>query len=144
MILLNKGDDTMTKKKRKLKKKALAIITVTLIIILLVPLLFLNKNAPKASKKESKKTKELGDIAKKIDFYKDDYTDRYLAYKKANPNLSNEKVIVNVNIGLDYPYYENVQKTKFEKQAIILKDGGDINVTSKNNVTCFTIKYYKI
>ena len=26
-------------------------------------------------------------------------------------------------------------------KAIILKDGGDINVTSKDNVTCFTIKY---
>ncbi len=110
----------MTKKKRKLKKKALAIITVTLIIILLIPILFLNKNEPKTAKKESKKTNELGDIAKKIDFYKDDYTDRYLAYKKANPNLSNEKVIVNVNIGLDYPYYENVQKTKYLNTSYII------------------------
>lgn len=35
-------------------------------------------------------------------------TERYINYKKQNPDYSYEQVITYVNIGLDYDYYENV------------------------------------
>ena len=110
------------KKKLKLKKKNLFILLI--IILCIIGTFFLiNKetnskktvsNSKNISKrKENPKLKELNYINEKLDYFKNDYIDRYIAYKKANPSLPLEKVIINVNIGLDYPYYENVHESKY-------------------------------
>ena len=111
------------KKKLKLKKKNVLILLIIIFCILgtffvltnnksdTKKIVSSNKNISK--KKENPKLKELNYINEKLDYFKDDYIDRYIAYKKANPSLPIEKVIVNVNIGLDYPYYENVIESKY-------------------------------
>ncbi len=53
------------------------------------------------------KLEKLGNIDKKIDFFKMEYIDRYLAYKEKNPDLDDEMIIVYVNIGIDQDFYSN-------------------------------------
>ncbi len=119
----------MTKKKLKIKPLVLIIF----IILLVIGAIFIlrkpsTKNINKSTtqkettspRKENKKLKELDYINEKIDYFNNDYLDRYLTYKKANPNLSIENIIINVNIGLDYPYYENVQEAKYQNTSYIL------------------------
>ena len=48
---------------------------------------------------------ELDYIDQKLDYFNYEYLDRYLNYKKKNPSLSPEDVVMDVNIGLDYDYY---------------------------------------
>ncbi len=57
---------------------------------------------------EELKLEKLENINEKLDFFKMEYIDRYLAYKEKNPNLDIEKIIVYVNIGLDQQFYTNV------------------------------------
>jgi len=47
-----------------------------------------------------------------LSYFKDENTDRYVIYKKNNPDLPYEKVITYVNIGLDHDFYENVKIAK--------------------------------
>jgi D-alanyl-D-alanine carboxypeptidase len=55
------------------------------------------------------KYQKLDNINEKIDFFINDNIDRYIKYKEKNTNLSNEQVVVNVNIGLDNDYYTNTK-----------------------------------
>lgn len=61
----------------------------------------------KVPTEEELKLEKLENINEKLDFFKMEYLDRYIAYKEKNPDLDLEKVILYVNIGLDNPYYEN-------------------------------------
>ena len=74
------------------------IIFVILIILLLTIMLILNKNNNIEEKpKES--------------FYIEEYKERYLSYRKEHNNLTKEKILINVNIGLDKPFYSNTRET---------------------------------
>lgn len=42
---------------------------------------------------------------KALSYFKDEYLDRYIAYQEKNPDLTVEKIVTHVNVGLDYPYY---------------------------------------
>lgn len=64
-------------------------------------------NKKKTTKVDDSDYKKLDYINKEIDYFNDEYLDRYLKYKEKNPNLDNKQIIIDVNIGLDYPYYEN-------------------------------------
>lgn len=55
------------------------------------------------------KLKALNNINKKINYFKNEYIDRYLSYKKKNSKLSNNDIILRVNIGLDQDFYTNVK-----------------------------------
>lgn len=78
------------------------------------------------SKKEDKeitmndKLEELGNINKKIKYFKEDYIDRYIAYKNKNKNLSNSNIVLRVNIGLDQEFYTNIQKALGMNSSLIL------------------------
>ncbi len=111
------------KKKKRVKKKVIFIF-ILIIVVCIGGIFFINKPSEstksvkeeKTTEKNIKKDKrleELDFINEKIDYFKNDYIDRYLAYRKANPNLSIEDVIIKVNIGLDYPYYENVHESEY-------------------------------
>ena len=63
------------------------------------------------AKYDLNKLKQLNDIDTKIDFFKYDNLDRYLAYKEKNPTVSDEMVVVYVNIGLDNDYYTNIKNS---------------------------------
>ena len=108
------------KKKRKIKYKNLFIIIIIVIIsVLVIVSITNNKTTKKEDKKEIKynnknnKLDQLENIDKKIDYFNKDYIDRYIAYKEKNPDLNIEQVIKNVNMHLDYNYYENTEPSKY-------------------------------
>ena len=93
-------------------------ITILLLVVVVVvgSLLVCNKVFSKEKNKEghemnvNEKLDFLGNINKKIDYFNDDYIDQYIAYKKKNPKLSNNDIVLRVNIGLDRDFYTNIQK----------------------------------
>ena len=108
------------KKKRKIKYKNLFIIIIIVIIsVLVIVSITNNKTTKKEDKKKiqndnkNNKLDQLENIDKKIDYFNKDYIDRYIAYKEKNPDLNIEQVIKNVNMHLDYNYYENTEPSKY-------------------------------
>ena len=69
---------------------------------------------------EEIKLKRLGNIDKNIDFFKKEYIDRYISYKNKNTELSNEQIIVNVNMGLDNDFYTNTKQTPYLNTIYVL------------------------
>lgn len=70
--------------------------------------------------KNSEKLKLLGNINQKVDFFKMDYLDRYIEYKNNNKDLDNEQIILNVNMGIDQPYYTNTKETEYLNTTYLL------------------------
>ena len=84
----------------------------------------IEKEEPKVIEKTltptEKKLKELDNINKKIDYFHMDYLDRYLNYKEKNEDLEIIQIIKNVNMNLDYNYYENTEKALNKDTPLIL------------------------
>lgn len=83
-----------------------------------------NKNEEKGTSKYTKeidyKLKNLNYINKKIDYFKMNYIDRYIKYKENNTKLSNDKVVLYVNIGLDYEFYTNINLSPNQNTNTVL------------------------
>ena len=121
------------RKKRKLKIKNIIIVLIVFLTLGLTMQAIVKSN-PKKQKEEKnevktkKKTlteqeekyKELSNINKKLDYFKDDYLERYLKYKKNNQNLTDEQIIKNVNMNLDLEKYEQKQPAKYLNTEKIL------------------------
>ena len=141
--------DIIRKRKRIRKKRINAIIKLFLSIIFVILLLFLidlgykyfisdkennqdnnditqeNKNEnkeekPKYEKEIDNKLKKLNYINEKIDYFKMDNIDRYISYKEKNTNLSNDKVVLYVNIGIDNNFYTNIKPSPNQNNNTIL------------------------
>ena len=70
-----------------------------------------NKVEPNKEKTElEKKYDKLNNINNKITYFNDAFIDRYIEYRENNPNMDIEKVIINVNIGLDKEVYTDAVK----------------------------------
>lgn len=100
------------KKKLKIKKTAYLII----IIILLIVLLILNptknnKNQSNGNQSTSKEETFISNI-KKIDYYNNEYLERYIKYQENNPSMDSKQIIKNVNMNLDQKKYEYTIKAK--------------------------------
>ena len=121
------------RKKTKLKIKNIIIILIVFILLgIAISIITKNNAKPKIKDKkeikqkekilteQEKKYQELNNINKKLDYFKDDYLDRYLEYKKNNQNLSNEQIIKNVNMNLDLEKYEQTQPAKYQNTEKIL------------------------
>lgn len=90
---IKKSIDNKTEEKEKKKQKEI------------------KKEEPKKEKTElEKKYDQLENLNNKITYFNDAYIDRYIKYKEENPNLEIEKVIINVNIGLDKEVYTDAIK----------------------------------
>lgn len=101
------------------------IIIYLIITICLISGIWLGINNHKEEKKEKRSTEELKlkklkNINKEIDYFKDEYLDRYIAYQEKNPSLKTENIIKRVNIGLDKSYYEDTKKTPYQNKDYIL------------------------
>jgi len=57
------------------------------------------------------KLKDLGYLNNKASYFRQEYLDRYISYKKKNKTLSNYDIILRVNIGLDQDWYTNIKKS---------------------------------
>lgn len=66
------------------------------------------------------KLNKLNNINEKIDFFLMDNLDRYISYKDNNPSLTDEMIIVMVNIGLDKDFYSNVKNASKVNDKLIL------------------------
>ena len=74
----------------------------------------------KVVKKEKQKKEEKNEY-EELDYYNKDYKERYIKYKEENPDLEMEKVIINVNIGLDKEVYTDaVKATNLNKENILV------------------------
>ncbi len=113
------------KRKKKLKTKNFLVFIIIIILIITSIIYGINKSknnntdSKEPNKIENKdkanNTKELTELekAKKdLDYYKDEYENDYKEYREKNKDLSIEKVITNVNIGLNYDYYTHTKATK--------------------------------
>ena len=113
------------KRKKKLKTKNFLVFIIIIILIITSIIYGINKsknnntNSKEQNKIENKdkvnNTKELTELekAKKdLAYYKDEYENAYKEYREKNKDLSIEKVITNVNIGLNYDYYTHTKATK--------------------------------
>lgn len=70
---------------------------------------------------KDKRLAKLDYINEKINYFNKDYINRYLSYKEKNPKLSNEEVIIHVNIGIDNDYYTNIKRaTNLNKNTILV------------------------
>jgi len=96
------------------KKITIAVVIAVLVGSILISTKVFSKSKSGNSKGEEitlkEKYKLLGNINKKINYFNDDYIDRYLEYKKKNKDLSNFDIVLRVNIGLDQEFYTNFKK----------------------------------
>jgi len=46
---------------------------------------------------------------KEVAYYIEQFENRYQSYFKRNPDLTNQEIVRNVNMNLDFPFYENIQ-----------------------------------
>lgn len=87
-----------------MKNKVIGIIYIIILIILII----ISRNIIKETKDINTETRFEEQI-KKIPYYKEENLKRYQNYKKQNKDYSNNEIITNVNIGLDQPFYTNIQ-----------------------------------
>lgn len=131
---------TVRKRKIKVKKKNLAIfiIFVMFLVFSLYEIGFViykvittsepkveEKTKKKESKKDiseyEKKLKELDGVDQKITYFRKDNIDRYLKYKKNNPDISNIQVVKNVNMNLDLiPYEDKYKALNIGKNTVLV------------------------
>lgn len=57
---------------------------------------------------------------KKIKYYKKENGERYIRYYEKNNNLNYEDIVTEVNIGLDYGFYNYIKKTDIKKDTLML------------------------
>lgn len=113
------------KKKKKLKTKNF-LVFIIIIILIITSIIYgitksksnntdlkgMNKIENKDKVNNTKELTELEKAKKDLDYYKDEYENDYKEYREKNKDLSIEKVITNVNIGLNYDYYTHTKATK--------------------------------
>ena len=109
----------VVKKRLRLKKKNFAIFVIIIITIISLTNSLVKSIKYNITKKQEEKKEETNE-PELPDYYIKDHAERYEKYKQKNPDLTFEQVITEVNIGLDYDYYENVKETKFPNKSYIL------------------------
>ncbi|MFR7674892.1 MAG: M15 family metallopeptidase [Clostridia bacterium] len=120
----------MKKKKRlKLHKKNFMILCFTIIVLIgsitlltrMVVKEISHKNKPqKTLSTKEIKLEKLNNIDKKVNYFNYNYLDRYINYKKKNNNLSDKQIVLNVNMNLDYKFYEKTIPSKYLNKEYIL------------------------
>ncbi len=85
------------------------------------------KEEEKYTKEEKEKLEKLDYVNEKVTYFKWDNIDRYIAYEEKNKDLSNEKVVLYVNIGIDNDFYTNT-----------------ISTPDPHSTTVLVNKYYKV
>lgn len=96
-----------------MKKLFWYLLLIFIIVVIISLVTIINKKintAPQKQDEISIKLATLNNIDKKIDYFNYKYLDRYICYRKNNPNLSDLDIIIRVNIGLDKPFYQNTKK----------------------------------
>ena len=110
---------TVRKKRLKIKKKNFTIFLICIFLIICsiyYGITLITKSIHKKDtltpypKTDNMYLNEYNKMEKEIKFYKKENAKRYSSYQKLNPNKSLKEIVLEVNIGLDNPYYENSKK----------------------------------
>lgn len=112
------------KKKYKLKKKVKVLLTFIICVTIITSVIVISTTKDSTKKVLTPEQKEIKKL-KKIPYYKEKNKKRYLAYQQKNKELSIEDIVMQVNIGIDQPYYTNTKKA-----------------TNLNKITLLVNKYY--
>lgn len=113
------------KRKKKLKTKNF-LVFIIIIILIITSIIYgitksksnntdskgMNKIENKDKVNNTKELTELEKAKKDLGYYKNEYENDYKEYREKNKDLPIEKVITNVNIGLNYDYYTHTKATK--------------------------------
>ena len=129
----------MKRKNKKGNKATLIVFLIIIIVIVIISYFFFfkedkiketgnNNNTGDVIKKEEKKElteyekklEKLDNINTKINFFKAENIDRYIAYKEKNTDFDIEKCIVYVNIGLDKEFYSDIKDSPNKNTNIVL------------------------
>lgn len=133
IILLGDLMNTVKKKRIKIKKKNFTIFLIILITIIFIVYsstkLIINlittpkeeiKKENKINNQQEEKLKKLENINEKIDYFNNDYIDRYIKYKEKN-NIDIEQVIKEVNMNMDKEFYTDIKPSKnLNKETILV------------------------
>ncbi len=109
-------------KKRKIKKSPIILLILPIIIAITIFFIF-NKDPKETPKTDQTIKQETDPIIQKLKtekYYIESNLDRYLAYSKNNPDLTNEKIIMDVNSNLDKTKYEDIEKTNIKDDNLML------------------------
>ena len=63
--------------------------------------------------------KDILDVSKSSNFHPERYR-RYINYHLNNPSYSVQDVIFKVNLGLDYPFYQNIKTIEYPHELLVL------------------------
>ena len=76
-------------------------------------------------------------------YYKKENKSRYLNYYNKNNSLSIKQIILNVNIGLDFPFYTNTKETDLSKNKLIIVNKYNYlnNLYTPQNLEELNLKY---
>lgn len=110
-------------KKVKVKKSikiTLIILIIIICCIMILPTKNKKENTKNEMKNETKTEITIEDQLKKIPYYDKSKHNRYIDYLNKNNNLSLEEIVINVNIGIDLPYYTNTKPANNLNTNIIL------------------------
>ena len=111
----------MKYKKRKKKKSSFTLLILLLLIMSFFIINKLHNNNKNKEKSETEiKLEKLNNINEKIDFFKMENLDRYIKYKEKSKNLTDEEIVVYVNIGLDNDFYTNQKDSPNKYQNTVL------------------------
>ncbi len=107
-----------------MKKFILSIFCILVIVFggLLSYKMFFTDNEEKSTNNpdNNSKIEKSSDEWEKIDIYKEENRDRYINYKDKNKELSNERVVLLVNIGIDQDFYTNVKPALRKDTNLVL------------------------
>ena len=104
-------------------KRFICIISIIIIIsitIFTINKLFANKNTTKYTVEMTEKLYMLNNIHEKLDFFDFKKVNDYLLYKKEHPAISDERIIIDVNIGLHKPFYIDTKHSNLNDDILIL------------------------
>ena len=125
---------TIRKRKLRIKWKNLIIFLLIIVVIIFSTtklVLFIKhsltpkKEKPKVTEKIiitdlAKKLEKLDNINEEIDYFNEEFVDRYIAYKEKHTEYPNIQIIKNVNMNLDLEPYKDIKEAKNLNTNIIL------------------------
>ncbi len=98
------------------RKVTIAVVVVVLSFVVIMATNKVSSISKDVSKNDNELTfKEklalLGNINEKINYFNNNYIDRYISYKNKHQDKNNQLIVLEVNIGLDQEFYTNIKKS---------------------------------
>ncbi len=80
----------------------------------------INNIEEKSSSSTEEKLAMLNNINNTVSFFLMDNLDRYISYKNINSDLTDEEIVIRVNIGIDNDFYTNIKSSPYQYTEKVL------------------------